>query len=402
MKTAKLIVVALALLVMLSHNADAQRFKLPFGKSKSEGERSDSIQLTQRAGPWLIMCASFVGEDGRQQARRLAQELREKHRLNSYVYSHEFDFAAEIAGQGLGWEVFDLGGEKKLRPKRMKPAGESQFEEIAVLVGDFASVEDARAQKMLAQIKTLQPESMAYNVQEAVNDSALAGSRLRAWRDFSKLKSEDPKDKLKGPMKAAFMMPNPLLPDAYFAARKVDVAVLNWRANKGSKYSLLKNESTYTVKIASFGGESTMELEQIERTRAEESWRHKNGKGITESKLFNAAKKATVLTDYLRKQGIEAYEFHDRYESYVCVGGYDWLVKEDETGMKRNHPGMVETINKFKGTAANLAVRPGAIRSYTLPSKLAKAGIACDLQPLPVLVPKAPEQSASRRFGLLK
>ena len=401
MKTAKLIVVALALLAMLSQNADAQRFKLPFGKSKSEGERLDSIQLTQKAGPWLIMCASFVGEEGRQQARRLAQELREKHRLNAYVYSHEFDFAAEVAGQGLGWEVFDLGGEKKLRPKRMKPAGESQFEEIAVLVGDFASVEDARAQKMLAQIKTLQPESMAYyNVEQAVNDSALAGSRLRAWRDFSKLKSEDPNDKLKGPMKAAFIMPNPLLPDAYFDARKIDVAVLKW--NNGLKYSLLNNKSIYTVKIATFGGESTMELDQIERTRAEESWRQKNGKEITESKLHNAEKKATVLTDYLRKQGIEAYEFHDRYESYVCVGGYDWLVKEDETGMKRNHPEMVETINKFKGTAANLPGRPGAIRSYTLPSKLAKAGIACDLQPLPVLVPKAPEHSASRRFGLLK
>ncbi len=401
MKTAKLIVFGLVLLAMIPPNAEAQRFKLPFGKSKPEAQTQESTELTQRAGPWLIMCASFVGEDGRQQARRLAQELREKYRLTAYVYSHEFDFAAEVAGQGLGWEVYDLGGEKKLRPKRMKPAGESQFEEIAVLVGDFASVEDARAQKMLSQIKTLQPESMAfYNVEEAVNDSTLAGSRLRAWRDFSKLRSEDPNDKLKGPMKAAFLMPNPLLPDEYFDARKVDLEVLKW--NKDQKYSLLKNKSMYTVKIASFSGDSTMELEEIAQSKAEESWRKKNGKEVAESKLHNAEKKAAVLTDYLRKQGIEAYEFHDRFESYVCVGGYDWLVKDDEYGVKRNHPGMVETINKFKGTAANLPGRPGAIRSYTLPKDLAKAGIACDLQPLPVLVPKEAEHSASRMFSRLR
>lgn len=145
-----------------------------------------------------------------------------------------------------------------------------------------------------------------------------------------------------------------------------------------------------------------MELDQIEQQRAEESWLRRNKKDKTESKLMNGAKKATVLTDYLRKQGIEAYEFHDRYESYVCVGGYDWLVNEDADGIKRNHPGMVETINQFKGSAVNLPGRPGAIRSYSLPAKLAKAGIACDLQPLPVLVPKGPERSASRLFGRLR
>lgn len=402
MKSAKLIVVVLVLLSMVSQDANGQRFKLPFGKSKSADQEQQSTQLTQRAGPWLIMCTSFVGEDGRQQARRLARELREKYKLTTYVYSHEFDFAADVASKGRGWEVYEVGNEKKVRRAQMKPAGESQFEEIAVLVGDFASVEDAKAQKLLAQIKTLQPESMAYDVQQAVNDPNLAGSRLRAWRDFSKLRSDDPKDKLKGPMKAAFMMPNPLLPDEYFAARKIDTEVLKWKANKDAKYSLLDNKSIYTIKIASFSGDSTMELDQIEQTRAAESWRKKSGKKASESKLFNAWKKATVLTDYLRDKGIEAYEFHDRYESYVCVGGYDWLVKHDDQGIKRNHPDMVETINKFKGRAVNLPGRPGAISSYSLPSKLAKAGIACDLQPLPVLVPKAPAHSASKMFGRLR
>lgn len=401
MKTAKLIVVVSVLLSMVSQETSAQLLKLPFGKSKTEAQRQASTQLTERAGPWLIMCASFVGEDGRQQARRLAEELQNEHRMTAYVYSHKFDFSAAVAGQGRGWEVFDLAGEKKLRPKRMKPAGESRFEETAVLVGDFSSVDDSSAQKLLAKIKTVWPETMAnYDAREVDTDTT---SRLRAWRDnYWKLKGDNPKDRLKGPMKAAFMMPNPLLPDAYFDARKFDHAILKWKINKDAKFSLLKNKNMYTVKIASFSGDSTMELEQIERTRAQESWMKKNNKSLTESKLINAAKKATVLTDYLRKKGIEAYEFHDRYESYVCVGGYDWLVKYNDRGMKENHPEMVDTINMFKGTAANLPGRPGAIRSYTLPANLAKAGISCDLQPLPVLVPKAPEHSASRLFGRLR
>lgn len=397
----KLIVTGCVLLSLLGQDANAQLFKLPFAKkSKVVDQPRETATLTQRSGPWLIMCASFVGEDGRQQAYRLAAELSEKHRLTTYVYSHEFNFADEVASKGLGWEVVNLGGEKKtLRPKQMKPAGESQFEEIAVLVGDFASIEDGRAQRVLSEIKTLQPESMAdYDVREAVNDSSLAGSRLRAWREFSLMKSNNPEDKLKGPLKAAFMMPNPMLPDEYFEARQIDHEVIGWKANQ-KKHSLLKNSSMYTVKIASFGGDSTFELDEIQQQKADDAWRQKNRKGQSESKLMDAYKKATILTDYLRKQGVEAYEFHDRHESYVCVGGFDWLVKNDERGIKRNNPGMVETINKFKGSSVNVPNRPGAIRSYALPSKLAKAGIACDLQPLPVLVPKAHVQTASRLWG---
>ena len=175
------------------------------------------------------------------------------------------------------------------------------------MVGEFASVEDSRAQKTLAMIKTLKPESMVTYDKVGIDKDST--SVLRAWRNFSMLKSDDPKDRIKGPMKAAFMMPNPMLPDEYFQARKTDDIVISW--NRDSKYSLLKNKSIYTVKIASFSGDSTMELEEIAQTQAEESWRKKNDRAQTESKLVNAAKKATVLTDYLRKQGVEAYEFHE-------------------------------------------------------------------------------------------
>ena len=398
MSTIRLCIIGLLAVTVFSQSANAQRFKLPFGNKKSEEQSAESRELTKKAGPWLVMCASFVGEDGQQQAQRLAAELSDKHRLKTYVYVHEFDFEKKVADQGLGYEIFEDGGKTQLRPKRMRTASASQITETAVLVGEFASVEDSRAQKTLAMIKTLKPESMVTYDKEGIEKDST--SVLRAWRSFSMLKSSDPNDRAKGPMKAAFMMPNPMLPDEYFQARKIDEAVVSW--NRDSKYSLLKNKSMYTVKVASFSGNSTMELEEIAQTRAEDSWRKKNDRAQTESKLVNAAKKATVLTDYLRKQGFEAYEFHDRYESYVCVGGYDWLKQDDGRGIPRQNPEMVKTIEKFKGSPANLPGRPGAIRSYTLPAKLAKAGIACDLQPIPAVTPKATEQTASGVFSRFK
>ena len=173
--------------------------------------------------------------------------------------------------------------------------------------------------------------------------------------------------------------------------------MLKW--NKDTKYSLLQNPGDYSIKIATFTGDSTFQLDQMQKTKEEENWRKKNRQAYTDSKLANGWKKATVLADHLRKQGIEAYEFHDRYESYVCVGAFDWISRTDERGVKRNNPELVEMIRKFRGQQANIAGKPGAIQSYPLPKKLAKAGIVCDMQPLPVpFVPKATERTASRRL----
>ena len=54
-----------------------------------------------------------------------------------------------------------------------------------------------------------------------------------------------------------------------------------------------------------------------------------NNESLRESKLVEAAKKAHVLTVEFRKLGVEAYEFHDRCESYVCIGSFDWVARED-------------------------------------------------------------------------
>ncbi len=395
---------ALVLLIVALMGIPSQgQLKLPFRKSKT-GDGQQDLNLTERDGPWLIMCTSFVGEDGLSQAQQLVHELRSEHRLKAFIYRHEFDFTKEVSSKALGWEVVETPDQRKsIRPIQMEPASKSKFEEIAVLVGDFTSVEDSRAQKALEKVKSLQPQSMSnFDVVEAVQSEDLAGERLRAWRGFANLMNSNSESASQGPLRAAFLLPNPLLPDEYFEARKVDHFVFG--INKNIKHSLLDNPGIYSVKIASFGGETTLDLNQIQQTQKEDDWRKKNRKAITSSKLMDAAKKATLLTRELRKKGVDAYEFHDRHESYVCVGSFDWLSQEDAAGVKKSNPEIVETIMQFKGSTVDLPGKPGAVQTYPISERLSKAGISCDVQPLPVLVPKAPPTNSigSRFLGKLR
>ena len=157
MKTASLkpLLIALALLFMTAEVANAQ-FKLPFRSSK---ETTQTTGLAQTDGPWLIMCASFVGEQGEKQARLLAAELRQQ-KMKAYIYRHTFDFSEPV--QGIGWkEHTDKEGDNyTAEPKKMVMAGADRFEEIAVLVGDFPTIDDARAQRTLEKLKSLKVESI--------------------------------------------------------------------------------------------------------------------------------------------------------------------------------------------------------------------------------------------------
>lgn len=371
-----------------------------FGRKKPATEQAQSLNLTTKSGPWLIMCTSFVGEDGNQQARRLANELRQEHGMNAYVYSHQFNFEQEVAGKGVaGWAVPTAGGQHNLRQAKMTTAKNSNFKETAVLVGDFASVDDSRAQKTLANIKKLLPESIVNFVgKDGEAESPLSGDRLRqssnaffqsgGGQSYRNAIMRRKKNGANGsPLGAAFLLTNPLLPDAYFAAQKIDRFVLGM--NKKPKYSLLKNKGLYSIKIASFTGKTTFESTEMLPDSNRKSFL--NRKSSDRKDLEDAAIKAHVLTGFLRKKGLDAYEFHDRHESYVCVGSFDRVVRADG----RYTPEIERMIMKFKGRQSQYAGRPGAVQTYRLSDALAKAGISCDPQPLPVIVPKAPTKMAS-------
>ena len=319
---------------------------LPFLNRKKSAQTA-SDDLTIKDGPWLIMCASFSGENADQSAMQLATELK-KYRLKTYLYRHSFDYSGKV--MGLGWQKPDDDGNFDRKPMMMKAANQAVVQETAVLVGDYPSIDDARAQKNLLQLKELK-----------LNIPGLTA---------------DPNNQAK-PLKAAFLLPNPLLPDDFFNQPTVDSFILN--LNKKLEFSLLKCPGLYSVKIASFRGESRIDQDGKIRTYTPKlkGLKFDRKKETTASRLVEAEEKAHDLTRILRRKGIEAYEFHDRTESYVCIGSFDWVTRETNDRVM-NNPDIVKIVNACKPGVSNLPGAPNSIQPKSV------KGIPFDPEPTPV------------------
>jgi hypothetical protein len=114
----------------------------------------------------------------------------------------------------------------------------------------------------------------------------------------------------------SFLTRNPILPKEYFVPQGVDAEVAKW--NEGIEHSLMKCPGKYSIRVATFRGNVT--FESYEAKRDQQKTRSKKKKM---EPLEEAAYNAHELTIALRAKGWEAYEFHDRQESYVTVGSFD-------------------------------------------------------------------------------
>ena len=375
---------AFLLVAALPSVAASQIF--PF-KRNVDADSKKLYWLTKDEGPWLIVCASFAGEMGKIQARDLVYELRKEFNLEAYMFEKEIDNTGKIKGMG-----YKTATAEKYVPERveMRPLHAQRFLETAVVVGNFSSEDDKKAQETLDKIKHIYPRTLF------VSPQVETSQRMAVLRELQKRISRNEKLKKMGPMRAAFVTPNPFLPDEYFQAHGLDKFVYDM--NKNVKYSLLKCPGRYSVRVATFRGMSTFDRSKMEREEKLFEFKLRN-KESTNSQLEQAFIDANRLTTELRKKGIEAYEFHDRFESYVCVGSFDWIYQEDRNGSALvDHTGkpifnkdVTETIEAYKATMPTQRF-PGVqpqLRPKTMPS-LRGTGITFDVQPVPVVVPKAP------------
>jgi hypothetical protein len=160
------------------------------------------------------------------------------------------------------------------------------------------------------------------------------------------------------------------LPKEYFAARGIDKLVVEM--NKGVDNSLLDCRAKYSVKVATFNGSVLIHQGQIREVE--------KGKPL-ESRLAQAAEKAHKLTTELRKKGWEAYEFHDRESSIVCIGHFDTVGMPRADGKIEIDPDIHKIMDTFgaskEGLAAGESLKPKHL-----------VGIPLDIQPIPVEVPK--------------
>ncbi len=350
---------------------------------KKAQPREENLDLAQNHGPWLIMCASFIGEAGEAQAQKLVAELRHN-KFEAYVYRHSFDYSASIQSiPSIGYEPPpDMQGLPV--PIQVSAAHVDKFEEIAVVVGNFASLDDKNAQQTLDKIKTLKPSSLTINEYTSTNQ------RMGTLRAMERISRGD----TKGPMGSAFMMPNPLLPDDFFNTPEVDKVIM--KLNKGIRYSLLDCPGNYSVKVATFKGDQTFNAGEIVRKQDEYQNQLKSGRPLTESKLADAGAKAHLLCTALRKMGEEAFEFHDYHESYVCVGSFDWAKRSTAAGEETNTE-IALVIKKFKAQEVGQYGQKQMVpRTINI---LQDVDINFDAQPLPIIVPKATTSLGRGLFG---
>ena len=326
---------------------------IPF--ARVEAEAGKQYRLTTDHGPWMILASSFAGPGAEKQAGQLALELREEFNLETYTHIKTYDFTKPVQGLGL-----DRYG----RPKVMRHANAAKFDEIAVLIGHFETVDDPKLEKILNKIKHAHPDCLD------ISKNKDTTQRFVGFRDLYRRMTTDEAKRSKGPMGNAFVTRNPLLPREYFVPNGLDPMVA--RMNRGVEHSLLKNPGKYTVKIATFRGSTTMKLDEIDQ----------NGKDLP-SKLEEAAIKANELTLALRKQGVEAYEFHDRYESVVTVGSFDSVGTQRQDGKTDIAPDVFKVMNTYGPKRKPI---PGQASYGLVPVSV--NGIMCDVQPVPVEVPK--------------
>lgn len=332
---------------------------IPF--KRVEAEPSKEYRLTEDCGPWMILAASFAGPGAMQQAQQLVYELRKETNLEAFIHRKSYDFTQPVAGLGLN----RYGG-----PKVMRYANAGKFDELAVLVGNFQSVNDPAVEKTLDKIKYARPDCLDI----AKNKSTT--QRFVGLREIQRRLSPENERREQGPMRNAFVTRNPLLPQEYFVPQGLDPLVE--RMNQDVEHSLLDNPKRYTVRVATFRGASTMKLDEIER----------QGKNLP-SKLEDAAIKANKLTTALRKQGVEAYEFHDRYESIVTVGSFDSVGTQLPDGKMELEPRVHQVMKKYSAQQQQL---PGQSSIGLVPRQM--NGVPFDVQPMPVEVPQRSLASA--------
>lgn len=349
----------------------------PDWKSLSPLKRVDAdpkkrYWLTEDHGPWLILAATFSGPVGEKQAHQLALELRKDLGLPAYVHRQNYDYTETVEG---------LGVTSKGEPKKMRYLHGTKYDGFAVLVGDFQTVDDPRLTKVLDTVKYARPKCLEITGEQPV------AQRMAVFREIQRRISPNEKQRNKGPMGSAFAARNPLLPEEFFAAKGPDPLVVSM--NKDAEFSLLSCKGRYTVQVATFKGASTMKLKEIDALEDSQD---------VSDRLHQAGEKAHRLAAALRRKGVEAYEYHDRYQSIVTVGSFDVLGKDVPGGAIDLDPRILKIMQTYGAEQKQI---PGLPTRGLQPKSL--NGIAFDVQPQPIETPRvsiaaqyAPSNKATR------
>jgi hypothetical protein len=133
------------------------------------------------------------------------------------------------------------------------------------------------------------------------------------------------------------------------------------------------------VKVATFRGVDTISKDK----KGDEAFDQLRARKSDMPKIDEAALKANKLAKHLREKGVEAYEFHDRTESIVCVGGFNNAGTPRGDGNIEINPAAHKVILSFGPIKQPIA---GSSEAKLEPRIM--AGVPLDYQPILIEVPR--------------
>lgn len=244
--------------------------------------------LTTRNGPFMVMARTFRGPDAVRYAQALVIELRHDFHLPAYIF-----YPKVQPRHSLIRGVPPTASPDTMTAQLKSPERYRTYDEAAVLVGDAKTIKEQA--KLLHHVKSLHPKS------------------IEALPNIFGIKRN------KG-LKTALGTTNPLVPAQYLYPESTDPVVA--RMNSGP-HSIYNCPGNYTLQIGYFTGRSTIQS----KSDPEDPSFFSNDK-LKASPLQSAGKDAELLaeklakTDEIRQAGYKVYTYHDRFASYVTVGGF--------------------------------------------------------------------------------
>ncbi|WP_143544045.1 hypothetical protein [Rhodopirellula sp. MGV] len=332
-----------------------------FGKAQPI-EKVDSYVLTEEDGPWLLLATTFVGENSKDKAQAAAIEIREKLRLPAFIYQESFDFTGTVDHDAT-------------TGRRMRYANPHQYEAYAVLVGEYDSVKHEGIERDSERLRNVQLD--IFKDPNSVKDEYGTDSPASMIKAFGQQMFRSAKGRTRNPMGNAFLTRNPLLPEDFFQQPEVDSFVQE--LNEGMDYSLLKSDGKFTVVVRTFGACGTIE-------GAKNSDKFKP----SAERMDQFALQAGKMVRALRKQGHEAYQYHDRDRSIVTIGSFDSLGRELPDGRFEYAPEIRRVMVEFSALNAPNSRSLNGGAAYMANHV---AMIPFDVQPAPIAIPKASKRS---------
>lgn len=278
--------------------------------------RQDDFQLSERDGPYLILVASFVGDDAETLAKRLTDELRRDYKLQAYWYSKSEKERAERDRMLEDWKrQYNNAPVKKYRI----------LDEYCVLVGHYKTMD--AASKDLERIKKLKPPKSVPTGPGLFIATPEYRKNVSNWLDGGKVRQAG----MVNQFSRAFVVRNPLLPGEKSPGINPDELSEEDKAvahlNASDPYSLVKAKGKWTLLVCVCGGGTVTVspkpsiFDRINPWSSDFSFTSRAPGERQSDPVREARELVQLLRD--RKFGFDAYVLHASGASFVTVGDFE-------------------------------------------------------------------------------